>query len=78
QSRFFGAEGQSNLIKLSTLRNNEFLKNNGVEIVDGPRKGLAARAVIVLDENDSVIFSPLVVVFSHEPDYDAALLVLKA
>ncbi|MGG7053806.1 redoxin family protein, partial [Salmonella enterica subsp. enterica] len=47
QSRFFGAEGLSNVIKLSTLRNNEFQKNNRVEIVDGPRKGLGARGVRV-------------------------------
>ncbi len=38
QSRFCGAEGLSNVITLSTLRNNEFLKNYGVEIVDGPLK----------------------------------------
>lgn len=78
QSRFCGAEGLSNVITLSTLRNNEFLKNYGVEIVDGPLKGLAARAVIVLDENDNVIFSQLVDEITHEPDYDAALNVLKA
>ncbi|MDI4751381.1 lipid hydroperoxide peroxidase, partial [Salmonella enterica subsp. enterica serovar Anatum] len=52
--------------------------NYGVEIVDGPLKGLAARAVIVLDENDNVIFSQLVDEITHEPDYDAALNVLKA
>ncbi len=75
---FCGAEGLSNVITLSTLRNNEFLKNYGVEIVDGPLKGLAARAVIVLDENDNVIFSQLVDEITHEPDYDAALNVLKA
>ncbi|EKQ0505755.1 thiol peroxidase [Salmonella enterica subsp. enterica serovar Montevideo] len=78
QSRFCGAEGLSNVITLSTLRNNEFLKNYGVEIVDGPLKGLAARAFIVLDENDNVIFSQLVDEITHEPDYDAALNVLKA
>ncbi|EAA7244640.1 thiol peroxidase [Salmonella enterica] len=78
QSRFCGAEGLSNVITLSTLRNNEFLKNYGVEIADGPLKGLAARAVIVLDEDDNVIFSQLVDEITHEPDYAAALNVLKA
>ncbi|MCF3863677.1 redoxin family protein, partial [Salmonella enterica subsp. enterica serovar Weltevreden] len=57
QSRFCGAVGLSNVITLSTLSNNEFLKNYGVEIVYGPLTGLAARAFIVLDENDNVIFS---------------------
>lgn len=78
QSRFCGAEGLSNVVTLSTLRNADFLKNYGVEITDGPLKGLAARAVIVLDENDNVIFSQLVDEITHEPDYDAALNVLKA
>lgn len=38
-SRFCGAEGLSNVITLSTLRNAEFLKNYGVEIAEGPLKG---------------------------------------
>ncbi|MGQ7139726.1 redoxin family protein, partial [Escherichia sp. SS-MK2] len=41
-------------------------------------KGLAARAVVVIDENDNVIFSQLVDEITTEPDYEAALAVLKA
>ena len=78
QSRFCGAEGLSNVITLSTLRNAEFLKNYGVEIAEGPLKGLAARAVVVIDENDNVVFSQLVNEITNEPDYTAALDVLKA
>lgn len=78
QSRFCGAEGLNNVITLSTFRNAEFLKNYGVEITDGPLKGLAARAVVVIDENDNVVFSQLVNEITTEPDYDAALTVLKA
>ena len=77
-SRFCGAEGLSNVITLSTLRNAEFLKNYGVEIAEGPLKGLAARAVVVIDENDNVVFSQLVNEITNEPDYTAALDVLKA
>jgi thiol peroxidase len=66
------------VITLSTLRNAEFLKNYGVEIAEGPLKGLAARAVVVIDENDNVIFSQLVNEITNEPDYTAALDVLKA
>lgn len=77
-SRFCGAEGLSNVITLSTLRNAEFLKNYGVEIAEGPLKGLAARAVVVIDENDNIVFSQLVNEITNEPDYDAALAVLKA
>ena len=77
-SRFCGAEGLSNVITLSTLRNPDFLKDYGVEITEGPLKGLAARAVVVIDENDNVIFSQLVNEITNEPDYAAALDVLKA
>lgn len=68
----------NNVITLSTFRNSEFLKAYGVEIAEGPLKGLAARAVVVIDENDNVIFSQLVNEITTEPDYDAALAVLKA
>ncbi|PWF50663.1 thiol peroxidase [[Kluyvera] intestini] len=77
QSRFCGAEGLSNVITLSTLRNAEFLENYGVGISEGALKGLAARAVVVIDENDNVIFSQLVNEITNEPDYAAALEVLK-
>ena len=36
------------------------------------------RAVVVIDENDNVIFSQLVDEITTEPDYEAALAVLKA
>ena len=77
QSRFCGAEGLSNVITLSTLRNEDFLVNYGVGIADGALKGLAARAVVVLDENDNVLFSQLVNEITTEPDYSAALEALK-
>ena len=49
----------------------------GVMITDVPLSGLTARAVIVLDENDKVIHAQLVPEITDEPDYDAALQVLK-
>ncbi len=73
QSRFCGAEGLSNVITLSTLRNADFLENYGVGIAEGALKGLSARAVVVIDENDTVVFSQLVNEITNEPDYDAAL-----
>lgn len=77
-SRFCGAEGLSNVITLSTLRNAEVMENYGIGISEGALKGLAARAVIVIDENDNVVFSQLVNEITNEPDYDAALSALKA
>lgn len=73
QSRFCGAEGLSNVITLSTLRNADFLENYGVGIAEGALKGLAARAVVVIDENDTVVFSELVNEITNEPNYEAAL-----
>lgn len=73
QSRFCGAEGLDNVVTLSTLRGVEFLKNYGVSIQSGPLAGLAARAVIVLDENNRVLHSELVPEIKNEPDYESAL-----
>lgn len=72
QKRYCGAEGIEDAVTLSTFRS-RFLKDYGVEIQDGPFKGLAARAVLVLDENDKVIYRELVSEIAQEPDYAAAL-----
>ncbi|WP_243049983.1 thiol peroxidase [Dyella sp. RRB7] len=73
QARFCGAEGLDNVVTLSTLRGHEFLRNYGVAIASGPLAGLAARAVVVLDTHDKVLYSELVGEIAHEPNYDAAL-----
>ena len=64
-------------ISLSTMRGADFLKNYGVAIAGGPLAGVAARAVVVLDENDKVLHSELVGEIADEPNYAAALAVLK-
>lgn len=76
QSRFCGAEGIENVTTLSTLRGRDFHRDYGVLITEHPLTGLTARAVIVLDENDTVIYSQLVPEIADEPDYDAALAAL--
>lgn len=73
QARFCGAEGLNNVVTLSTLRGHDFLKNYGVAIASGPLAGLAARAVVVLDEQDKVLHTELVGEIANEPNYDAAL-----
>lgn len=72
-SRFCGAEGLSNVVTLSTFRGRDFHQKYGVDIADGPLRGLTARAVVVLDENNRVLHSQLVPEIATEPDYDAAL-----
>lgn len=77
QSRFCGAEGLSNVVTLSTMRGHEFLQSYGVAIKSGPLAGVAARAVVVLDEHDTVLHSELVAEIKQEPDYAAALAALR-
>lgn len=76
QARFCGAEGIEAVKTLSTFRNPAVLETLGVAITSGVLANLAARAVIVLDENDVVLHSELVSEIKNEPDYEAALAVL--
>ncbi|KRW65384.1 thiol peroxidase [Pseudomonas kunmingensis] len=73
QKRFCGSEGLENVVNLSTMRGAEFLVNYGVAIASGPLTGVAARAVIVLDEHDRVLHSELVSEIGSEPNYEAAI-----
>jgi thiol peroxidase len=76
-NRFCGAEGISNVLPLSTIRSRDFHGRYGVDITDGPLRGLTARGVVVLDEANRVLHSQLVAEIKNEPDYDAALAALK-
>ena len=71
--RFCSAEEVDNVVTLSTVRSPDFARAYGVLIADGPLTGLTARAVLVLDENDTVVHAELVPEIGHEPDYEAAL-----
>ncbi|MGL5014728.1 MAG: thiol peroxidase [Bacteroidales bacterium] len=75
-SRFCSTEGLNNVITLSGFRNSEFGKKYGVEIVDGPLRGLYARSVVVLNEKGEVKYTELVAETADEPNYKAALAAL--
>ena len=75
-SRFCKTESVSNVITLSMMRSRNFAKDYGVLITDGPLAGITARAIIVLNETNEVIYSELVSEIADEPDYDAALALL--
>ncbi|KJS53197.1 thiol peroxidase [Streptomyces rubellomurinus] len=77
QARFCGAEGLENVKTLSTLRGRDFHDTYGVSIANGPLAGLTARAVVVLDENDTVLHTELVAEIADEPNYEAALAALN-
>ncbi|MDO4763051.1 MAG: thiol peroxidase [Flavobacteriaceae bacterium] len=75
-ARFCASEGLENVINLSDFRG-QTARDYGLEIIDGPLKGLFSRAVVVLDEGNKVIYTEQVPEIKQEPDYDSALLVLK-
>ena len=75
QARFCGAEGLDNVVTLSSFRSS-FAQDYGVALADSALRGLTARAVVVLDEHDKVLYVGLVPEITQEPDYDAALAVL--
>jgi len=77
QSRFCGAEGLKNVITLSTMRGADFMKNYGVAITDSSLAGVTARAVVVLDADDKVLYTEMVPEIKNEPNYSAALAALK-
>ncbi|MCG5501023.1 thiol peroxidase [Ectothiorhodospira lacustris] len=72
QGRFCGAENVDKVKTLSMMRSRNFAKDYGVLIVDGPLAGITARAVLVLDAHDHVVYTELVPEIAQEPDYDAA------
>ncbi|NDV96254.1 thiol peroxidase [Dysgonomonas sp. 521] len=75
--RFCTTEGIENVHPASTFRNPEFAKDYGVLTLDGPLKGLLARSVVVLDGNGKVLYNELVEETTNEPNYQAAISVLK-
>ncbi|HPP46732.1 MAG TPA: thiol peroxidase [Accumulibacter sp.] len=76
QSRFCAAEGLAQVVCLSTMRGREFLEAYGVALSNGPLAGLAARAVVVLDADNRVLYSQRVGEIKDEPDYAPALAAL--
>jgi thiol peroxidase len=73
QKRFCAAEGIENVVNLSTMRGRDFLMNYGVLIFSSKLAGLAARSVIILDENDVVKYIELVPEITQEANFDAAI-----
>jgi thiol peroxidase len=76
QGRFCSAEGIENVVTLSMMRSRQFAKDYGMLLQDGGLAGITARGVVVLDENNKVIYTQLVPEITEEPDYDAALAAL--
>ena len=76
QGRFCTAEGITNVVTLSMMRSRNFAKDYGVLIQDGPLAGITARAVVVMDEDNRVMYTELVPEIAQEPNYERALAAL--
>jgi len=75
--RFLEAQGLGDSVYgLSAIRHAGFGENYGVLITEGPLAGMFARAVVVLDENNTVVHTEFIEDTAKEPDYDAALTAL--
>lgn len=75
--RFCGANNIKNIIAVSAFRDPDFGKNYGLTIVNGPLKGLLARAIIIINQKGEVIYTELVPEITQEPNYEAALKTLS-
>ena len=71
--RFFREQELDNVEGLSAIRHQGFGENYGVQIASGPLEGMFARAVVVLDENNTVVHQEHIEDILTEPDYRAAL-----
>jgi thiol peroxidase len=70
--RFQEEHGLTHVAGLSAIRHAGFGQNYGVQIVDGPLAGMFSRAVVVLDENNTVVHREHIEDITTEPDYRAA------
>jgi thiol peroxidase len=75
QARFCEVDGIKHLSALSTFRSS-FAHDYGVQLLDSILAGLTARAIVIIDEHDTVIYTQLVAEIADEPDYASALAVL--
>ncbi len=71
-ARFLEENELSHVVGLSAIRHAGFGDNYGVLILDGPLAGMFSRAVVVLDENNTVVHTEQIDDIATEPDYAAA------
>lgn len=69
--RFCSANGIENVITASGFRS-DFGKSYGVEIADGPLRGLYARGLVILDKEGKVLGTSICDEITNEPDYEYA------
>jgi thiol peroxidase len=75
--RFCETEGLTNIVSASDFRYLDFTREYGTEMVDGPLKGLSARAVFVVDQNNKIRYVELTPDIILEPNYDKIMEVVN-
>jgi len=73
QARFCGAEGIDNVTMLSDFADGNFGTSYQLEIADGPLANLHSRAIVIMNENGTVVYTEQVSEIADEPNYKAAL-----
>ena len=73
QARYCGAENIENVQTGSAFRSPNFGVDYGVIIKDSFRRGLMARAIVVIDSNGIIKHTELVPEVAQQPNYDDAL-----
>lgn len=71
-ARFNKTHSLESVTSLSAIRHAGFGNNYGVLIEDGPLAGMFAPAVVVLDENNTVVYREQIEDVCTEPDYAEA------
>ncbi len=71
-ARFQEQHKLENVIGLSAIRHAGFGENYGVHVVEGPLAGMFSPAVVVVDENNTVVHREHIEDAATEPDFRAA------
>ena len=67
--RFQEEHDLRNVVGLSAIRHMGFGENYGVQVIEGPLTGMFSRAIVVLDENNTVVHSEQIKDLAYEPNY---------
>ena len=73
---FCAAEGIDG-VKVGSAFRSSFGDDYGMRLLDSKFEGLLARSVVVLDQDNRVVYTEVVPSISQEPDYDAAVAALR-
>ena len=73
QKRLLAPLERPDVVGLSGVRSAGFARNYGVAIENGILKDFYARGTVVIDENDTIVYTQLLDDVDDEPDYRRAL-----